>query len=382
MDKKHIRFKSFKSGLCAVLLAANLMGLSVSAQQCAYLPPGGPMAYGFFQIAQLQVTDNTSDSPLWLDDGRVVIGAPLSMQDGYRRGAIWVFKRYTDNLHGDIQSFIFPPLPEIRSGLGGFGRVMASSGPWLAASARLTNDSYTVCLLEATSGTDWAFRTNLFGNASASNDSFGSSHRSIAIDDGWLAVIHYATSGRVHLYRVTDEGVWEERQQLVVPGFQTTVMPFTTIVAIHDETLVVGASQNGNSSFTGQTHVWRRNQSDVWDYETNLVATGLAAGDRYGRSLALGTNKIFVTSTGYDLTMTNGGAIFLFERQGGLWSETQRFAPTNLTTGQFIGSHIAYTSLTDEYLAEGSSTQAAIVSAYWPGRHLEASGPRAVRSLL
>ncbi len=361
MIQKRDGFDCFKLARGAVLLAAGLMGYSVSAQQCAYLPPGGPMAFGLLQVGWVEVDSRVGDSPLWMDDGRPVIGAGFSSQGGYRRGAIWVYKPYADNLHGDVQSYILPPIPEIRTLVGDFGGQLATTGPWLAATARLTNDSYTVCIFQATNATGWAFRTNLLGNAAANDDRFGDGHRAIAMNGRWLAVIRYESSGRVHLYRVNDEGIWEERQQLVIPGFQTTAINSSAQVAIHDRTLVVGLSQNGNNSFTGQTHVWRRDDFGVWNYETNLAPVSLAAGDRFGASIALGQDRIFASATSSDLIATNAGAIFLFERLGGLWTEVTQIAPTNITSTNGIGSFIAYSSLNsvigDEFLVDGSGNR-------------------------
>lgn len=319
------------------------------------------MAFGLLEVSQLQVESRAADSPLWMDDGRPVIGAGFSSQGGYRRGAIWVYKPYADKLHQEIQSYILPPSPEIRTLSGDFGGQLATTGPWLAATARLTNDSYTVCIFEATNATEWAFRTNLLGNAAASGDGFGAGHRAIAMKDRWLAVIRYETSGRVHLYRVSDEGVWEERQQMVIPGFQTTAIHSSAQVAIHDRTLVVGLSQNGNNAFTGQAHVWRRDDFGVWNYETNLVPASLAAGDRFGASIALGPDRIFASATSSDLIATDAGAIFLFERQDGLWTEVTQIAPTDITSTNGIGSHIAYSSLQsvvgDEFLVDGTGNR-------------------------
>jgi hypothetical protein len=361
MIPKRVGFDGCNWARCAVLLTANLIGFSGSAQQCAYLPPGGPMAFGLLEVSQLQVESRAADSPIWMDDGRPVIGAGFSSQGGYRRGAIWVYKPYADKLHQEIQSFILPPIPEIRTLVGGFGAELATTGPWLAATARLTNDSYTVCIFEATNATDWAFRTNLLGNAAASGDRFGDGHRAIAMNGRWLAVIRYESSGRVHLYRVSDEGVWEPRQQLIIPGFETATINSSAQVAIYDRTLVVGLSQNGNSSFTGQTHVWRRDNLDVWNYETSLAPASLAAGDRFGASIALGQDRIFASATSSDLIATNAGVIFLFERQGGLWTEVTQIAPTNITATNGIGSFIAYSSMNsvvgDEFLVDGTGNR-------------------------
>lgn len=338
-----------------------ISGFTARSQPCFYSPPGGPMAFGLLPVGWVDVDSRVGDSPLWMDDGRPVIGAGFSSQGGYRRGAIWVYKPYAENLHGDVQSYILPPIPEIKTLSGDFGGQLATTGPWLAATARLTNDSYTVCIFQATNATGWAFRTNLLGNAAANDDRFGAGHRAIAMNGRWLAVIRYESSGRVHLYRVNDEGIWEERQQLVIPGFQTTAINSSAQVAIHDRTLVVGVSQNGNSTFTGQTHVWRRDDSGVWNYETNLAPASLSAGDRFGASIALGQDRIFASATSSDLIATNAGVIFLFERQGGMWTEVTQIAPTNITTTNGIGSFIAYSSMNsvigDEFLVDGSGNR-------------------------
>jgi hypothetical protein len=309
------------------------------------------------EISRVVVDSEVANSPIWLDDGRIAIGAAKSSQGGYRRGAIWLYPPYHSGSLHQPSTFILPPIPEIRTLSGAFGEQLASSGPWLAATARLTNDSHTVCLFEATSATEWTFRTNLLGNAAASEDRFGDGDRAISMHGRWLAVIRYESSGRVHLYRVNDQGVWEERQQLTIPGFENIAINDNTLLAMHDRTLAIGVPRNGNSSFTGRVDVWRLDQSEVWNFETNLVPASVASDDRFGTSLALGPDKIFASAIHSDLITNNAGAIYLFERQNGLWTEVTQIASLKVSTLKPMGEHIAYSRLGGEFLVDGSNNR-------------------------
>lgn len=354
-----------------LLLGAILFGAplppSLRAQPCAYYPPGGPLDFGLHEISNLNVDSEVGDSPIWLDDGRIAVGAAKSSQGGYRRGAIWIMNPYASGLH-DIQSYILPPLPEIRTLLGGFGRTLASSGDWLVTTARLTNDTYTVCLLQATNATGWAFRTNLLADPPSGGEDFGASENSIAMDGPWLAVLRYGMSGRVHLYQVNGEGTWSPRQQVTVPTPQNRELLLSASVVLRDRTLAVGVPQGGTSTYEGAVHVWERDAQGLWQYQTNLAPTDLGSGDRFGASLAIGTNKIFVGATQSDLMTNNSGAIFAFRKVDGQWFESARFAPSNAASTTFVGANLGYSDLNGEWLVDGSQGRIRLFRPFGPNQ--------------
>jgi hypothetical protein len=202
---------------------------------------------------------------------------------------------------------------------------------------------------------EWAFRTNLFAAPPSSSESFGSSEHSIAMDDSWMAVLSYGFSGRVHLYQVNEAGTWGLREQLVVPGFQSAELPSTANIAISERTLAVGVPRNNTSAYAGAVHVWRRNNAGAWEYQINLAPPDLKPGDRFGASLALGPDKMFVGATQSDIADTNAGAIFGFQYENGVWSEFTRFSATNATAATFVGVNLGYSNLEGEWLVDASS---------------------------
>src|SRR5687767_7174014 len=76
----------------------NLVGGATTRAQCYFLPPSGPMAFGFHEVGRYERVTAAGDSPMWMDDGRIIIGSDENGGAGYRRGAIYVFPKLNSTL--------------------------------------------------------------------------------------------------------------------------------------------------------------------------------------------------------------------------------------------------------------------------------------------
>lgn len=226
-------------------------------------------------------------------------------------------------------------------------------------------------------------------------DTFDNFGNAVAID-GDVAVVGASTksyaglnyAGAVYVYRRIG-GVWSEEAKLTVPVPEIHDN-FGTAVAIDGDVIVVGAPDFPVSSFNGTGRAWVfRRIAGTWTMEQELVPS-MASGDgASGRAVAIDGNTIVVTTASWPLfspriavifehngsswvqtdsistpvgmsfasevrlhgdrlaidspdESENGipevGAVYLYERQGGVWNQVRRFSSPFPSDGEWFGS--------------------------------------------
>jgi hypothetical protein len=92
-------------------------------------------------------------------------------------------------------------------------------------------------------------------------------------------------------------------------------------VAISGDTIVVGA--NGDDSARGSAYVFVRNGS-AWSQQAKLTASDGAATDQFGWGLGLSGDTVVVGAPGDTINGVMRGSAYVFVRSGGSWSEQQK----------------------------------------------------------
>ncbi|MDQ3013064.1 MAG: FG-GAP repeat protein, partial [Acidobacteriota bacterium] len=112
-------------------------------------------------------------------------------------------------------------------------------------------------------------------------------------------------------------------------------------VAISGNRAITGAI--GDDGFKGAAYVFERNQggADNWGEVKKLIASGGAAGDQFGYSVAIDGDTAIVGAYKDD---SNKGSAYVFERnQGGAdnWGEVKKLTASDGTTGDYFGVAVA-----------------------------------------
>jgi len=117
---------------------------------------------------------------------------------------------------------------------------------------------------------------------------------------------------------------------------------FGDAVAVSGSTLVVGA--HGDNNAQGAAYVFNR-QGGNWVETQKLTASDGAAGDQFSDSVAVSGSTIVV---GAPFKTIGGhlfqGAVYVFERQGGRWAETQSLTESDGVA--FFGGSVAVSGST------------------------------------
>lgn len=165
------------------------------------------------------------------------------------------------------------------------------------------------------SGGAWTFRQTLLPNDLHAHD-FGAA---VALQGGVLAVgdnLDDETVGRgaVHLFKLSGS-TWVFKDKVLNPGPTEFPPRFGASVATFGNVLVVGDSRaDVSGSPLGAAYVFRRNPSDIWNFEAQLTAPPGEFPIGFGQAVALHNTLILAGSV-----IGGHGRVYVFRRSGGAW---------------------------------------------------------------
>lgn len=148
----------------------------------------------------------------------------------------------------------------------------------------------------------------------------------------------------------------------VSPAIKVTAIPrvyedyFGRSVAIDGPFAVVGATNFLIDGDPGSVIVFERDAGGNWNELQTLIPSDHQPGDHFGMFTAISGNYLAIGSWGADLvgpdsTLTNAGAVYIFEKQpSGLWAETAKITAPDARSKDFF-SRVA---LSGRFLAIGS----------------------------
>jgi len=147
-------------------------------------------------------------------------------------------------------------------------------------------------------------------------------------------------AGAVIVFERDAQGVWS--QSTVLLPDDITPGDGVGFVALGGDTLVLTASSKtvDGRMRAGKAYVFERDGSGSWIQSTTLDPVGVSdrpadlQGIEFGAALAFDGQTIAVGAPGDDELQTNGGAVYLFARDGDGWTQTAKLLPV-LNAGGF-----------------------------------------------
>ena len=171
----------------------------------------------------------------------------------------------------------------------------------------------------------------------------GFGHEVLLTTDNYLFVSSLGTSqggGAVFVFK-REGNQWT--RQAVLQASDVSNNNFGVSLAIQDNYLVVGAS-NASSGSTdgGAAYVFKR-EGSTWTQEAKLTSSTAYSGDNIGGSVSIEGDYILI---GASQTRTsryssnNVGAVYLFKKEGNDWIEKQKLFSPRRITNDFFGSNV------------------------------------------
>ncbi len=281
-------------------------------------------------LASDGATDDNFGSSVQVDGEMALISAGW---DDARRGAVYVFERSAGVWH-EVDKFT------AHDGVAGdqFGNQVNLCGDLAIVGAESDDGSGAAYIFERIDGV-WMEAAKLTASDRAPGDRFGvgvAISGTVAFagamnDDG-----NGADSGSVYVFEQID-GVWTEIAKLTPPDGDAGDN-LGLYCSAEGDTLMAGA-QNDDDSGTdaGAAYVFQRAGQD-WTLVAKLTASDGAPGDRFGRWNQIHGNRALVSAQFDD---NERGSTYVFERTGGVWTESAKLTATDRAPGDRFGGSLA-----------------------------------------
>ena len=125
--------------------------------------------------------------------------------------------------------------------------------------------------------------------------------------------------GSVYVY-TRSNGNWAFQQELNVEETSESHF-FGDVVKIEGDTIVVGARATEN--YTGSAYVFQRTDG-VWTETAKLLADDPAENANFGSAIDIENSTIVIGARFDSESSTRSGAVYIFEEQAGIWTQTQK----------------------------------------------------------
>ncbi len=192
-------------------------------------------------------------------------------------------------------------------------------------------------------GSQWLFEQKLIPSDPQRVAHFG---RSVAMQGDRIVVGAFQAdevAGAVYVFE-RQGGVWMEEAKLLNPNPQEGITgQFGESVSLDGDVIAVGApGDNHAGSYSGAAHIFRRG-STGWTLEQTLTAEDPAPTHFFGQPVAVHGNRLLTGAhwDNRDGTLFRAGAAYLFEYEGGLWSQQDKLVDPNGANEDFFGWSIA-----------------------------------------
>ena len=156
---------------------------------------------------------------------------------------------------------------------------------------------------------------------------------------------HINVPGAAYVFKKTSENEWSEQAKLVSDLGNTTNDNFGHSIDISGDVAVVGASSdNEKGSGAGAAYVFSRSVSDeTWRRDAKLIASDASSNDRFGQSVAVSGNYVFVGAPYDDENGSQSRSVYVFKRDASTntWSQTAKLTASNAAPNDQFGTSVA-----------------------------------------
>ena len=301
----------------------------------------GPDWTATTQQAKIQASDPTAGDgfavKVAIDGDTMVAGNTGDDTEGNATGATYVFTRSGTSWSQQAKLVASDP-----NDLAFFGAEVEISGDTLVAGAKWNDGGGSdagAAYVFTRSGTSWSQQAKIVSSDIQAGDYFG---EYVAIDGDTIVVgaIGEDTGGygAGAAYVFTRSGTtWSQQAKIQSSDIAASDM-FGTGVSIDGDTVVVGAYMEADGQ--GAAYVFTRSGTS-WSQQAKLVASDGSAGERFGNTVSISSDSVVVGSY-YDYDGgANAGSAYVFTRSGTTWSQQAKIQSSDIAAGDQFGKSVA-----------------------------------------
>jgi hypothetical protein len=223
------------------------------------------------------------------------------------------------------------------------GRSLAASGPYVLAGVPDVDgpgfESGAASIVYR-DGEEWIELPQLTASDEAADALFG---HAVALHDGVALVGARGASsgaGAAYVFRQQSDGSWAEEAKLVAADAQPGDW-LGSRVAIEGEVAAAAALHaDAPGADSGAVYVFRDTGSG-WLQEQRLTGLDTAAGDQFGKGLALSGGRILVGAYGDDDAGADSGSAYVFRNDGGTWTQEAKLTASDAAANALFGNEVA-----------------------------------------
>jgi hypothetical protein len=273
------------------------------------------------QVAKLTASDGAASdffgSAVSIDGDRAAVGSWGDDDLGPQSGSVYVFELQPSGNWAEV----YKVKPYDGFDNDKFGGAVSLDGDRLLVGADFADaggiDSGTAYVFERQADGTWLLAFKLAPSDASVSNFFGVSvaldgDRALVGARGANGLTNY--TGAAYVFERFPSGTWVEMSEL--NAFDGATGDFFGIaVAIDGDVAVVGSHQDDDAgTSSGSAHVFKRHVSGVWAQVAKLVAGDAAAGDTFGKSLALNGERALIGASSANGGAANSGTVYLFEQ--------------------------------------------------------------------
>ncbi|MDC3988437.1 FG-GAP repeat protein [Polyangium jinanense] len=190
------------------------------------------------------------------------------------------------------------------------------------------------------SGTTWSEQSKLTASDPGASDFFGFS---VALSGDTALVGAWSDdhaggvdAGSAYVF-VRSGAVWSQETKLVADAAAGD--HFGRSVALSGDTALVGSP---DASGSGRAYVFVRSGAE-WSQQAKIQAADAAGGDWFGYSVALAGDTALVGAANDDASMfvTDAGSAYVFVRSGAVWSQQAKLVAADAAVNDWFGNEVA-----------------------------------------
>lgn len=298
---------------------------------------------GWTEQAKLTASDGVLKdffgSSVSISGDTIVVGSFFSDAPGSHSGSAYVYQR-TGTTWTEEQKLV------AADGAAGdlFGTSVAISGDALVVGARdhdVMAPNSGAAYVFRFDGTSWTQEAELSASDGATNDFLGVR---VAIDgDVVVAGAQTADAGRhdsgaAYVFRF-DGTSWTQEAKLTASDGKAGDQ-FGNSVGISGDTVVVAAARAGRGVDRGAAYVFRFDGTS-WSQEAKLTASDPKNKDLFGWSVGISGDQIVVGAIKGDGGERDAGAAYVFQRTGTAWSEELKLLASDAEQTDRFGVSVA-----------------------------------------
>lgn len=261
------------------------------------------------------------------------VGAPGATVNGnVDEGAVYVYRK---------ENGVWTQMQKITPGDGGaydeFGISIAASGNQLLVGS-VGHGGTGVAYVFTLTGGSWRQDQEF-----TADDAVGFGYV-VALNDGTAVVGAPGVdgfSGAAYVFRQLN-GAWSQTAELTASDGAAGAW-FGQSVAISGNTIIVGQVPQaalGGFSVQGAAYVFTKTGSG-WMQTQRLTASDGGIGDFFGDVVTVSGSTALISAPIKQVGAFNFGAVYVFTRSGGIWSQTQRLIGSNITGPNQFGNSVA-----------------------------------------